>query len=117
MVGKHDSLQTLGVRLKAGLADGGGTVRPAGDVAVGGECAAFRSWVEALPPQGNHAILQLRELGFTYDLGELESQLRRALRLQPAGPLVWRVGQRVLELLAMHRNSGCFLLDMEQPAK
>jgi hypothetical protein len=116
MVGKQETMQSLGARLKAGLADGAGKVMPAGDVAVGGECAAFRSWVDGLPPQGHDAILQLRQSGFTYDLGELEAQLRRALRLQSAGPIAWRVGQRVLELLAMHRNADCFLLDLEQPA-
>jgi hypothetical protein len=116
MAGKHESIRPADARLKAELADNAGTLWSAGAVAVGGECTAFRCWIDGLPPQGNDAILQLRQSGFTYDLGALDAQLRRALQQGPAGPLVRLVAQRLLTLLAVHRNAGCLLLGLEQPA-
>jgi hypothetical protein len=113
---KQEAPRTRGTCMKVELADSAGQVWSAGAVAVGGECMAFRCWVDELPSQGNEAILQLRQYGFTYDLRELEAQLRRALRQGPAGPLARLVGQRVLAILAVHGNAGCFLLGLEQHA-
>jgi hypothetical protein len=84
---------------------------PAGAVASGKECSAFRLWIDGLPARGNDALLQLRSCGFSYDLDNLRAQLFRALRDGPAGPLARIVGQRVLDLLAAHRDAVCFLLE------
>jgi hypothetical protein len=85
---------------------------PAGPVAAGiGECEAFRLWVDGLAPEGNEALMQLRQYGFTCDLVTLAAQLRRALEAGPAGPVSRIVGQRLLGLLARLPPEGCFFLE------
>ena len=74
-------------RLQAHFCESSGLTVPAGTVAAGHECAAFRLWIDDLPAAGNDALLQLRGCGFAYDLLELEAQLRQALRCGPAGPM------------------------------
>jgi hypothetical protein len=98
-------------RLQAHFCESSGLTVPAGTVAAGQECAAFRLWIDDLPAAGNDALLQLRGCGFAYDLAELEAQLRQALRCGPAGPMARIVGKRVLNLLANHHNAVCFLLE------
>jgi hypothetical protein len=98
-------------RLEAHFCDPSGLTVPAGVVAAGRECSAFRLWIDDLPESGNDVLLQLRGCGFAYDLAELEAQLRQALRCGPAGPLARIVGQRVLELLASHHGAVCILLE------
>jgi hypothetical protein len=79
-------------------------------VAVGRECEAFRRWIDSLAPEGNEAVLQLRQCGFTYDLAGLGAQLGRALqtctRREPA-----EVGRRLLGLLSGLEGASCFLLE------
>jgi hypothetical protein len=84
---------------------------PCGVVATGEECVAFRLWVDGLPEEDNGALIQLREAGFVYHLGELRWQLRRALRDGGAEPVVRIVGQHVLDLLAARRGAACFFLE------
>jgi hypothetical protein len=101
----------LPAALQAHFRERSGLTVPAGVVASGRECAAFRQWIDELPGEGLGALLQLRQYGFVYDLGELEAQLFRALRDRPAGPLARIVGQRVLNLLAAHPSAVCFFLE------
>src|SRR5947209_3661802 len=49
-------------------------VRLAGPVATGSECDAFRRWIDGLTGEGNEALVQVRECGFTYDLAALRLQ-------------------------------------------
>jgi hypothetical protein len=97
--------------LQAHFRERSGLTVPAGVVAAGRECAAFRLWIDGLPEPGNSALLQLRQYGFVYDLPELEAELRRALQDGPAGPLARIVGQRVLDLVAAHPGAVCFFLE------
>jgi hypothetical protein len=90
---------------------GGAAARPAGAVALGGECEAFRRWVDGLAAEGNEAVLQIRQYGFTYDLAGLRSQLCRALLACPQQPAAARVGRRLLELLSRLEGGACLLLE------
>jgi hypothetical protein len=98
-------------RLWANFCEPSGSIAPGGAVATGKESAAFRLWIDSLPPAGNEALVQLRECGFAYDLAALKVQLGRALQVGPIGPLSRVVGQRVLALLAVHREATCFFLE------
>jgi hypothetical protein len=70
-------------------------------VATGLECDDFRCWIDGLKEEGNEALVQLRQWGFTYDLSALQLQLRRALQASPPQGTAGRgVGRRLLELLA-----------------
>jgi hypothetical protein len=91
--------------------DRSGRLVSAGAVAAGAECEAFRLWVDGLAPEGAGALVQLRQYGFTYELADLEAQLRRALGGGPAGPLTRLVAQRLLALLAGRPEAACFLLE------
>jgi hypothetical protein len=102
---------TSALHLRAHFRERSGLTAPAGIVASGTECAAFRLWIDDLPEEGSGALLQLRQYGFVYDLSELEAQLFCALRDGPAGPLARIVGQRVLDLLAAHPSAVCFFLE------
>jgi hypothetical protein len=82
-------------------------------LAMGREGAAFRFWVDSLPTEGNEELMQLRGCGFSYDIDELEAELFRALRDGPAGPLARIVGQRLLDLLADHRDAACIFMEQE----
>jgi hypothetical protein len=96
--------------LLAFVCEGRSGVRPAGTVAVGRECDAFRRWIDALPAEGYEAVLQLRECGFTYDLAGLGAQLGRALRACPSQEPA-KVGRRLLALLSRLEGAACFLLE------
>jgi hypothetical protein len=61
--------------------------------------------------EGNGELMQLRGCGFSYDIDELEAELFRALREGPAGPLARIVGQRLLDLLADHRDAACMFME------
>ncbi len=98
-------------RLWANFSEPSGSIAPGGAIATGKESAAFRLWIDSLPPEGNAALLQLREYGFAYDLAELKDQLGRALQVGPVGPLSRVVGQRLLALLVVHREATCFFLE------
>ncbi len=100
-------------RLRAHFCEPDGRAAPAGVVATGRECAAFRLWIDDLPAEGYGALLQLRACGFAYDLIDLETQLIHALRKRQAGPLARIVGQRLLDLLADHHDAACFFLEEE----
>jgi hypothetical protein len=97
--------------LRAHFCDSSGSTLPAGVVAAGRECAAFRQWIDGLSPSGTDALMQLREYGFVYDLDGLENQLMHALAAGPTGPLTRIVAQRLLDLLAAHYGAVCFLLE------
>jgi hypothetical protein len=90
----------------------GGGVVPAGAVAKGLECDAFRTWIDGLTEEGNEALVQVRQWGFTYDLTALQTQLRRALEANPPNGLMGRiVARRLLELLGRLQGAVCFLLE------
>jgi hypothetical protein len=89
----------------------GTRVVPAGAVATGGECEEFRRWVDTLAAEGNEALVQVRQWGFTYDLKALQVQLSRALLVSTPAPVCRRVGRRLLELLARLQDAACFLLE------
>jgi hypothetical protein len=97
--------------LRAQFCDASGQTIPAGVVATGQECAAFRVWIDSLPPSGIDALIQLREYGFVYDLDGLEAQVLQALHNGPAGPVTRIVAQRLLNLLATHAGAVCLLLE------
>jgi hypothetical protein len=100
-------------RLRAHFCEPCGRLAPAGVVASGRECTAFRLWIDDLPLEGYGVLQQLRGCGFAYDLIDLETQLIHALRAGPAGPLARIVGQRLLDLLAGHHDAACFFLEEE----
>ena len=100
-------------RLRAHVCAPCGRTAPAGVVAAGIECTAFRRWIDDLPVEGYGVLMQLRGCGFAYDLIDLETQLIHALRQGPAGPLARIVGQRLLDLLAVHHDAICFFLEEE----
>jgi hypothetical protein len=88
---------------------------PAGAVALGRECDAFRDWVDGLAAEGNEVVLQIRQYGFTYDVAGLRVQLYRALLACPQqGTAPARVGRRLLELLSRLEGAACLLLE-ERP--
>jgi hypothetical protein len=93
-----------------------GAARPGGAVAIGRECEAFRRWVDGLGTEGNDALLQIRQYGFTYDPAALRAQLGRALLgCEPQG-LPARVGRRLLEMLAGLDGTACVLLEERRAA-
>jgi hypothetical protein len=98
-------------RLLAAFSERSGEVVWADVVAAGRKSAAFRRWIDELSAQGYPALTQLRRDGFIDDLGLLETELRRALQKEPVGPLTQMVGQRLLDLLAAHRDSVCLFLE------
>jgi hypothetical protein len=98
--------------LRAYFSVSGARVVSAGAVATGLECDAFRRWIDGLQEEGNEALVQVRQWGFTYDLSALQVQLRRALEANPPEGLAgWGVGRRLLELLARLQGAACFLLE------
>jgi hypothetical protein len=97
--------------LLASYCTGKDRAEPAGPVAAGAECDAFRLWVEGLPPAGHQSLVQLREWGFTYDLAGLRAELARALQAVPPGPGCGGVVRRLLGLLARLPGAVCFLLE------
>jgi hypothetical protein len=101
----HASAFILGVRM------------PAGTVATGVECEAFRRWIDALPEQGNEALVQVRQWGFTYDLAALRAQLTRALEVNPTGFGCRGVARRLLDLLGRLHGATCFLLEEAPPGR
>jgi hypothetical protein len=96
--------------LVAHFCDAGGSTRPAGSVADGGECAAFSRWVDGLPAAGNEALKELRECGYAHDLAALGDQLRRGLagRGVPAGAA--SVCRRLLNILVRREDAACLLV-------
>jgi hypothetical protein len=80
-------------------------------VATGGECEAFRRWIDGLTAEGHEALVQVRQYGFTYDLPALRVQLARALEVAPDGPASRGVGRRLLDLLGRLQGAACFLLE------
>jgi hypothetical protein len=98
--------------LLASFCIGGTNAVPAGAIATGSECEAFRRWIDGLTVEGNEALMQLREWGFTYELATLRRQLSRALEVRPPEePGCRGVGRRLLELLARLQHAACFLLE------
>jgi hypothetical protein len=97
--------------LVASISSEGIRVFHAGAVATGSECEAFRRWIDGLTGEGNEALVQVREYGFTYDLVALRVQLSRALEAYPAGVACRGVGRRLLDLLARVQGAACFLLE------
>jgi hypothetical protein len=114
---RHDSAgPACDPALLAYFSVSGTRVVPAGAVATGLECDAFRRWIDGLQEEGNEALVQVRQWGFTYDLSALQVQLRRALEANPPEGLAgWGVGRRLLELLARLQGAVCFLLEEKRP--
>jgi hypothetical protein len=92
-----------------------GARMPVGSVATGVECESFRRWIDALPEQGNEALVQLRQWGYTYDLPALRAQLKRAVEAHPAGAGCRGVARRLLDLLGRLQGAVCFLLEEGPP--
>jgi hypothetical protein len=102
--------------LVASFSAGGRGAVPAGAVATGVECEAFRRWIDSLAAEGHEALLQLRECGFSYDLAALRAQLARAMQATPAGPGCRGVARRLLELLSRLQGAACFFLEEARAA-
>jgi hypothetical protein len=105
--GPNEAVHTL---LAYFCTDSPGTV-PAGPLARGGECEAFRRWIDGLPARGHEALVQLRQCGFTYDLAALRRQLSGALLASPAERDSRSVACRLVDLLARLDGVTCFLLE------
>jgi hypothetical protein len=90
----------------------GARVVPAGTVAPALECDAFRTWIDGLKEEGNEALVQVRQWGFTDELSALQTQLRRALEATPPNGLMGLiVAWRLLTLLGRLQGAVCFLLE------